>query len=93
VPVAVLIDIPGCTAAQYEGVVRQVGLAQPDARRPPGMLIHVAGPSADGWRVFDVWSDRESYERFARERIAPALAAWNVPPFTPQVIDVENLVT
>jgi hypothetical protein len=32
---------------------------------PSGLLIHVAGPTDEGFRLIDVWATRADWERFA----------------------------
>jgi hypothetical protein len=90
--IGVLIEIPGCTAQQYDQVVAAVGLAPPSPIRPPGLLSHVGGATPEGWRIFDVWESSEDYERFARRHVAPALVAAGVPSFQPDVIELHNVV-
>ena len=48
--VAMMLDLPGVTEAQYATAREVLGAAL-----PPGNLVHVAGPTADGWRVVEVW--------------------------------------
>jgi hypothetical protein len=91
-PIAVLLKIPGCTREQYREVIERVGLAPATLRRPEGLLVHTGGPMDGGWRVFDVWEAREPYERFVAEHVRPAVLAAGVPPFTPQVYPLENMV-
>ncbi len=92
-PIAVLLEIRGCTLEQYRDVVERVGLAPPALRRPEGLLVHTGGPMDRGWRVFDVWEAREPYERFVTEHVQLAVQAAGVPPFTPQVYPLDNVVT
>jgi hypothetical protein len=92
VPIAVLLEIPGCTLEQYREVIERVGLAAPALRRPEGLLVHTGGPMDGGWRVFDVWEAREPYERFAAAHVRPAVQAAGVPQFTPQVYPLEKFV-
>ena len=92
-PIAVLLEIPGCTVEQYREVIARVGLAPATLRRPEGLLVHTGGPMDGGWRVFDVWQAREPYERFVAEHVRPAVQAAGVPPFTPQIYPLENVVT
>jgi hypothetical protein len=49
--VAVTIDIPGGTRRQYEQVIAAL---LPEGRLPEGTLVHVAGPTENGWRVLNV---------------------------------------
>jgi hypothetical protein len=36
-----------------------------------GFLLHTAGFTGRGFRVFEVWESREQYERFVEERLMP----------------------
>jgi hypothetical protein len=45
------IDIPGGTEQQYEQITATLF---PDGKLPDGWLVHLAGPTADGWRVVNV---------------------------------------
>ena len=69
-PIAVVRDIPGVTQDRYEAVRREAGV---DESRPAGLVLHAAGPSADGWRVVEVWESREAYEAFDRDQLRPAV--------------------
>ncbi|MGL6280733.1 MAG: hypothetical protein ACRC50_14405 [Gaiella sp.] len=35
---------------------------------PPGLLLHVAGPTDEGFRVIEIWESREDFERFQTTR-------------------------
>jgi quinol monooxygenase YgiN len=50
VAIAIMLDLPGVTEAQYAAAREVLGVAP-----PPGNLVHVAGPTAHGWRVVEVW--------------------------------------
>ncbi|HEX5167392.1 MAG TPA: hypothetical protein VFV93_18430 [Thermomicrobiales bacterium] len=50
VAVAMMLDLPGVTEAQYVTAREALGTAL-----PLGNLVHVAGPTATGWRVVEVW--------------------------------------
>jgi len=67
--VLVTIDIPGGTKQQYEQVI---GTVFPEGRLPEGILMHLAGPTENGWRVVNVVRSQEQFEEFAREKLAPA---------------------
>lgn len=72
---AVVCDVP----ASWE-------LYQPlrDAVADPllhGLLLHVAGPTDEGFRVIDVWATREDWERFRGRRDA-VIAAYALAPAT-----------
>ena len=78
--VTVTIDIRGGTAPLYEQVIAEVF---PEGKLPDGWLMHVAGPTEDGWRVVNVVQSQEQFEAFARERLLPATQRVGDP--TPEV--------
>lgn len=51
-------------------------------KRPRGLIVHVAGPTDEGFRTIEVWQSREAWERFQAhvEAIAhPEPASWAAP--------------
>jgi hypothetical protein len=66
--------------------------AAPGEPAPDGLIVHVAGPTASGFRVIDVWESREAYERFRLSRVGDE----GVPPATPtpaiDELDVRTVV-
>jgi hypothetical protein len=38
---------------------------------PAGMLVHTAGFTGNGFRIFEVWESREDFERFTGEVLMP----------------------
>ncbi len=73
--VGVMISMPDATEREYEEINRKIFGKHPadpeDA--PEGLVLHTAGPTPDGWYVYDVWSSQEDFTRFGRERIEPAV--------------------
>lgn len=67
-PIAQIIEMPGAGVAEYE---QAFALIHPGGAWPEGQLGHVAGPTADGFRIIDVWETRDAFERFEREVLAP----------------------
>ena len=61
-------DMPGATLEQQEILNRHI-----PADALEGCLVHVVGPYDGGVRMVDVWADEESYRRFQREVLWPAL--------------------
>jgi hypothetical protein len=59
---------------QYERVTSR--LLDP---APEGLILHLAGPTDEGFRTIDVWEDADAFERFQAERVRPALAALGGP--------------
>ena len=52
-----------------------------DGPAPPGLIVHAAGPTDEGFRIIGLWESEEAWHRFLAERLASAteLAA-EVPP-------------
>ena len=59
----------GGTQEQYENALKVV---HPDggAGLPDGQLLHLAGPSEDGWVVVAVHESKESWEKYPRRHPA-----------------------
>jgi len=70
---AVVQDV-SATWEQYERVT-----APTIDPAPKGLILHVAGPTDDGFRVIDVWESRDAWGRFHADRVAPALSALGGP--------------
>jgi hypothetical protein len=59
---------------QYKRVA--AGVTEPP---PDGLILHLAGPTDEGFRIIDVWEHQEAYQRFETERLQPAIAALGGP--------------
>jgi len=57
----------------YQAVVRAL-----DEPAPPGLILHVAGPTDEGVRMIEIWADEQACQRY-RERLEPAIAALGGP--------------
>ena len=64
---AVVQDVPASWDAYLERV-EAIG-----APLPEGLLVHVAGPTDEGFRMIEVWESQAAWERFRDERLARAL--------------------
>lgn len=64
---AVVQDVPASWDA-YSERVEVIG-----APLPEGLLVHVAGPTDEGFRMIEVWESQAAWERFRDERLAGAL--------------------
>jgi hypothetical protein len=91
--IGVLLDIPGGTREQYEEI-NQRAFGDPKGPTEPldGLIIHTAGATADGWRIFDVWETQEAFERFNNEIIMPAIEGMDTPDIPPQIYELTNLI-
>ncbi len=74
--VAVLVEWEGVAAEQYDEMINRMSVTDVAL---PGSLVHVAGPAANGWRVFDVWESPEALDRFRRGTLMPILEQAGFP--------------
>ena len=86
--VALLFEGPGITQAQYDQARQEVS---PNNSLPAGALYHVAGPTANGWRVVEVWESQDALDRFFAEKLGAALARAKID-IQPQVFQVHNIM-
>src|SRR3712207_3445216 len=82
-----VLRFPEGTTQQYDDVMRIVGLDQPGAAWPDGLLSHTAGAYDGGLCVVDVWEADEDFDRFLTSTLQPAMATVGVPQ--PEVTRVE----
>lgn len=64
---AVVQDVPASWNAYLEAVA---ALGDPV---PAGLLVHVAGPTDEGFRVIDVWESQAAWEHFRNDRLPGVL--------------------
>lgn len=68
---ALIEDVPASWDG-YAVIERRLG------ERPPGLVVHVAGPTDEGFRIIEVWESEADWLRFAREM---ELAIGSIDPF------------
>lgn len=85
--VALILDFPGGTKAQYDLVVERMHL---DGRMAPGGRLHLAGSYGSGWRVIDIWDDLERFVRFRDDQIVPHAQAAGLGQPNVRVLDVDE---
>ena len=90
--IAVVQDYPGLWQDDYDALRRELGL---ERTPPPGLVVHAAGPTVDGWRVVEVWESFETHDDYVADRLGPAVRR-AVGPHAPtprvQVTPVHALV-
>ncbi len=79
----VVHQFAGGTEEQYQATVAAVHPS--DGSLPEGQVLHIAGPSADGWVIVAVHDSQESWESFRDGTLMPRLQAgidgsFTVPP-------------
>jgi hypothetical protein len=80
--VCLVINIPGATLEQYDNV--RAAVSDPLGE---GQISHVAGATAEGICVVDVWDSRADFDRFMAERLGEQLARFGFPE--PQIAEFE----
>lgn len=70
--VGIRLKFAGMTAELFDQVNAAI---DPDANPPEGLIFHASGPIDGGWGVLDFWESRAHFDRFAEERIGPAMTA------------------
>lgn len=73
--VGLVMQFHGVGADKYDGIMRNIGLDRPDAVWPKGVISHIAGQSADGWCVVDVWETKADFDAFFANQLAPAFGS------------------
>jgi hypothetical protein len=58
------------STANYDALSERL---QAQDEPPAGLLVHTAGFTGHGFRIFEVWESREDYERFFSERLMPLI--------------------
>jgi hypothetical protein len=70
--IGIRLKLAGGTAEQMDKLNAAI---DPDGNPPDGIVFHSSGPVDGGWGVIDFWESREQFDKFAEERIGPAMAA------------------
>jgi hypothetical protein len=63
------LDIADLTAAEYRNVMDELGV---ENRPEGGIYLHLTTPIERGFRVFEIWDEKEGFDRFLERRLAPA---------------------
>jgi hypothetical protein len=84
------------TYEMYQGVQAKIDV---NADPPPGLIVHTAGEVDGALQIVDVWESQDDAERFAEERLRPAIrelagedAAQPPPPGAVTIYELKNLV-
>jgi len=95
VPIVAVFEGPGLTQQNYEESVRRLTgktrMSSPSDWPVEGLLVHVAGQGANGFRVVDVWSSEEAFRRFG-EKLVPVLREVGIEG-QPEIYPSHTLVT
>jgi hypothetical protein len=63
------LDVTGLTASEYRAVMDELGVEQ---RPEGGIYLHLTTPIDSGYRVVEIWDEKDNFDRFVEHRLAPA---------------------
>jgi hypothetical protein len=66
------LDVNGLTAREYRAVMNRLGV---ETRPEGGIYLHLTTPTEFGFRVVEIWDEKEGFDRFVEQRLAPAAEA------------------
>ena len=91
--IGVQLDFEGATPDQYDQVIQKMGFTE-GGKGARGCMFHWVTKTREGIRVTDVWSDRETFEKFGQEKIGPITQEVGVPsPPETTFLEVHNYLT
>jgi hypothetical protein len=89
---ALILEFEGTGRADYDAVNEVLGIdmGSGEGDWPPGLLVHTAGATENGWAVMEVWESREAQEAFMNERLGAALQEGGItdPPSRAEWLDL-----
>jgi hypothetical protein len=71
---------------QYEDLAAAI------AARPDGLVLHVAGPTDEGFRIIGVWESEAAWERFEAGRRHEHASAAPPAPITFRALQAQHIV-
>jgi hypothetical protein len=80
--VGIRIKLAGVTQEMIDQANRHIDV---DSNPPDGLLFHASGPIDGGWGIIDFWQSREQFDRFAEQRIGPAVGSLGGDPPQPDI--------
>jgi len=86
--IGLVFNAVGVTQAQYDQVQKEL---HPDKRPAAGQLFHVAGPTAEGWRVVEVWESQEAATLYFETKLGAALQKAGIA-VRPDVFPVHSIM-
>ena len=63
------LDVHGLTAQEYRAVMDELGV---ETRPEGGIYLHLTTPIELGFRVVEIWDEKQGFDRFVEQRLAPA---------------------
>jgi hypothetical protein len=63
------LDVTDLTASEYRAVMDELGVEQ---RPEGGIYLHLTTPTDFGYRIVEIWDEKDNFDRFVERRLAPA---------------------
>ena len=63
------LDVHGLTAQEYRAVMDELGV---ETRPEGGIYLHLTTSMELGFRVVEIWDEKQGFDRFVEQRLAPA---------------------
>jgi hypothetical protein len=63
------LDVTGLTPSEYRAVMDELGVEQ---RPEGGIYLHLTAPTDFGYRIVEIWDEKDNFDRFVEHRLAPA---------------------
>ena len=83
------LDVTDLTTPEYRAVMDELGVEQ---RPEGGIYLHLTTPTGFGYRIVEIWDEKENFDRFVKRRLAPANEAVGVDRATEiTVMPLHNL--
>lgn len=96
-PIVVVFQSPTLTRENYEQSVRKLTGGKKSRMESAsdwpvdGLLVHVAGQGANGFRVVDVWESEDAFRRFG-EKLMPIMKEIGIDT-VPETYDAHAFVS
>jgi hypothetical protein len=63
------LDVTDLKAPEYRAVMDELGVEQ---RPEGGIYLHLTTPTEFGYRIVEIWDEKENFDRFVERRLVPA---------------------
>lgn len=63
------LDVHDLTAQDYRAVMNELGV---EHRPEGGIYLHLTTPTNFGFRIVEIWDEKENFDRFVEHRLVPA---------------------
>src|SRR5215813_6877455 len=66
------LDVTGLTPDEYRAILDEMGV---EARPAGGIFLHLTTTTDFGYRIVEIWDNKEGFEDFLEKRLGPASQA------------------